>query len=61
MMNDAPMAQQKFAFLADFLYLLSTRNSTPASKSFRRLQKYILAAFLLRHSCAPPILAQAGR
>jgi len=34
MMNDASMAQQKFAFLADFLYLLSTGNSTPASKEF---------------------------
>jgi hypothetical protein len=34
MMNDAPAAQQKFAFVADLLYLLSTGNSTPAFKKF---------------------------
>jgi hypothetical protein len=35
MMNDAPVAGQKFAFLADFLYLLSTGNPMPASKKFK--------------------------
>jgi hypothetical protein len=35
MMNDAPVVEQKFAFLADFLYLLSTGNATPACKRFK--------------------------
>jgi len=35
MMNDAPVMEQKFAFLAEFLYLLSIGNSTPASKKFK--------------------------
>jgi hypothetical protein len=35
MMNGAPVVEQKFAFLADFLYLLSTGSSTPASKKFK--------------------------
>jgi len=34
-MNDVPVAEQKFAFLVDFLYLLSTGDSTPASKEFK--------------------------
>jgi len=63
MMNDAPVVEQKFAFLADFLYLLSIGNSTPALKSSRRLPpvRYILAAFFFApFLCPPAIRAQAG-
>jgi hypothetical protein len=63
MMNDAPMAQEKFAFLADFLYLLSTGNfKASIERVFRRLPvRYILAAFLFAaFFCAPAIRAQAG-
>jgi len=63
MMHDAPAAEQKFAFLADFLYLLSTGNSTPASKKGQGDSpvRYILATFLFAAFLyTPAIRAQAG-
>jgi len=39
MMNDATGTEKKFAFLANFLYLLCTGNSTPASKKLKEIAR----------------------